>query len=138
MSNLNPVITEDGTLIFSDDLSVVVDSSGTLFINGVDIPIVNSVGVLQFATEDGKIKMSDFVLCKASKNKIGTLRCVDKKMSIKFNDIGSVSFKIYRYIDNEPNPYYDLVKGSKYIYVPNINYYRITSCNLQSEDTEQA
>lgn len=136
MSNLNPIITEDGTLIFSDDLSVVVDSSGTLFINGVDIPIVNSVGVLQFATEDGKIKIPDFVLCKASKNKIGTLRCVDKKMSIKFNDIGSVSFKIYRYIDNEPNPYYDLVKGSKYIYVPDINYYRITSCNLQSEDTE--
>lgn len=136
MSN-KPILNDDGILEFDDSISVAIDTNGTLVINGVELPIVNSMGVLQFITDkNGVMETPNFVLCKASKDKIGVLRCVDKKMSVKFNDIGNISFKIYRYIDNEPNPYYDLVKGSKYIYVPNINYYRITSCNIQSENTE--
>lgn len=136
MSN-KPILNDDGILEFDDSISVAIDTNGILVINGVELPIVNSMGVLQFITDkNGIMETPNFVLCKASKDKIGVLRCVDKKMSVKFNDIGNISFKIYRYIDNEPNPYYDLVKGSKYIYVPNINYYRITSCNIQSENTE--
>lgn len=132
-----PILNDEGSLVFDDSISVVVDSNGVLVVNGVNLPIVDSMGILQFTTDkNGIMETPNFVLCKASKDKIGVLRCVDKKMSVKFNDIGNISFKIYRYIDNEPNPYYDLVKGSKYIYVPNINYYRITSCNIQSENTE--
>ena len=77
-----------------------------------------------------------FVLCKASRERIGTLRCVNRNLSVKYNDIGELTFDVYRFDDGEENEYYDLVKTSKYIYIPEIGYYRITDCNIQSPNTD--
>lgn len=77
-----------------------------------------------------------FVLCKASRERIGTLRCVNRNLSVKYNDIGELTFDVYRFNDGEENEYYDLVKTSKYIYIPDIGYYRITDCNIQSPNTD--
>ena len=77
-----------------------------------------------------------FVLCKASRERIGTLRCVNRNLSVKYNDIGELTFDVYRFDDGEENEYYDLVKTSKYIYIPDIGYYRITDCNIQSPNTD--
>ncbi|MBD5460712.1 MAG: hypothetical protein HDR26_07190, partial [Lachnospiraceae bacterium] len=78
----------------------------------------------------------DFILCKANKERIGTLRCTEKSMDCKFNDMDEIHFTTYLYLDNEKNPYYDAVDVMKYILLPDVGFFSITSVNIQSEDTE--
>lgn len=78
----------------------------------------------------------DYVLCKANKERIGVLQCIEKNIDIKFNNLDEINFKTYLYINGEKNPYYDEVEVMKYILLPDIGFFAITSVEVGSEATE--
>lgn len=78
----------------------------------------------------------DYVLCKANKERIGVLRCTDKTVDLRFNDIDEIGFTTYLYMDGERNPLYDSIGVMKYVLLPNIGFYSITSVTVESEGTE--
>ena len=78
----------------------------------------------------------DYVLCKANKERIGVLQCKEKTIDLKFNDVDEINFTIYLYNNNERNPHYDAVDVMKYILLPDVGFYSITSVDIKSEGTE--
>lgn len=78
----------------------------------------------------------DYVLCKASRERIGILQCTEKSMEMKMNDLDEISFTTYLYMNNERNPHYDSVDLMKYLLLPGTGFFAITSVNIESEDTE--
>lgn len=77
----------------------------------------------------------DYVLCKANKERIGVLQCVEKTIDMKFNDVDEINFTTYLYNNNEKNPHYDAVDVMKYILLPDVGFYSITSVDIKSEGT---
>lgn len=78
----------------------------------------------------------DYVLCKANKERIGVLQCTEKAIDFKFTDLDEINFTTYLYADGEKNPFYDDVDVIKYILLPNIGFFSITSVNINSEGTD--
>lgn len=78
----------------------------------------------------------DYVLCKANKERIGVLQCTEKAIDFKFNDLDEINFTTYLYTDGEKNPFYDDIDVIKYILLPNIGFFSITSVNINSEGTD--
>lgn len=78
----------------------------------------------------------DYVLCKANKERIGTLPCTEKTIDFKFNDLDEIGFTTYLYNDTEKNPCYDAVDVMKYILLPDIGFFSVTSVTVESEGTE--
>jgi len=78
----------------------------------------------------------EYILCKANKERIGVLQCTGKSIDIKFNDLDEINFTTYLYIDNEKNLLYDVLDIMKYILLPNVGFYAITSVEIESESTE--
>lgn len=78
----------------------------------------------------------DYILCKANKERIGVLQCTEKCIDIKFNDLNEINFTTYLYINGERNPYYDEVDVMKYILLPDVGFFAITSVNIESEGTD--
>lgn len=84
------------------------------------------------------IEVPDYVLCKANRERIGVLNCTEKTLDVKFNDINEISFKINLYIDeNTKNPYYEAVEVMKYILLPDIGFFCISSVDIESEGTKE-
>ena len=77
-----------------------------------------------------------YILCKANKERIGSIKCIDKDITVKFNSLDEINFSTYLYIDGEKNPYYDLITEMKYILLPNVGFYAISSVAISSEGTE--
>ncbi len=78
----------------------------------------------------------NYVLCKANKERIGTLQCKEKTIDFKFNDLDEINFTTQLYIGSQKNPYYDAIDVMKYILLPNVGFFSIVSVNIESEDTE--
>lgn len=78
----------------------------------------------------------DFVLCKANKERIGVLRCTEKKLNLEFNGLREIMFTTYLFIDDERNIYYDPIDVMKYVFVPEIGFFSITSVEIESEGSE--
>ena len=78
----------------------------------------------------------DYILCKASKERIGVLQCTEKCIDFKFNDLDEINFTTHLNINDEKNPIYNDVDVMKYILLPDIGFYSITSINISSEGTE--
>lgn len=78
----------------------------------------------------------DYVLTKANKERIGIVKCTEKNITTKFNDLDEINFTTYLYIDGEKNPVYDAVEEMKYILLPNIGFFSISSVTINSEGTE--
>lgn len=78
----------------------------------------------------------NYVLCKANKERIGTLKCIEKTADIKYKDLNEIHFTTYLYIDNKRNPYYEAVDIMKYILLPDIGFFFIADCKTNSEGTE--
>lgn len=76
-----------------------------------------------------------FVLCKANGDRIGSLKCTNKKAVWKFNDLDEISFTVYLYHDNEKNRLYDKVSELQYIELPGIGRFLIGSVQTYSEGT---
>ena len=80
----------------------------------------------------------DYILCKANRERIGILNCTEKTLDIKFNDINEINFKTNLYIDgNTKNPHYEAVDVMKYILLPGIGFFCISSVNTESEGTKE-
>lgn len=78
----------------------------------------------------------EYILCKANKERIVVLQCTEKNIDIKFNDLDEINFTTYLYINGERNLYYDAIDVMKYILLPDVGFYAITSVEVGSEDTE--
>lgn len=78
----------------------------------------------------------DYVLSKANKERIGVLQCTEKKINFEFNNLDEITFTTYLYINGDRNPYYDEIDVMKYILLPDIGFFAITSVEVGSEDTE--
>ncbi|MCR2050381.1 phage tail protein [Acetatifactor muris] len=78
----------------------------------------------------------DYVLCKSNKERIGILQCTNKTIDFNFNNLDEINFTTYLYIDGIKNPYYDLVNDMKYILLPDVGFFSITSINITSEGSK--
>lgn len=78
----------------------------------------------------------DYILCKANKERVGVLECTEKNIEFKFNELDEINFTTYLYINGEKNPYYDEVDVMKYILLPDVGFFAITSVEVGSEATE--
>lgn len=77
-----------------------------------------------------------YILCKSNKERIGSISCINKNMNINVNSLDEVSFKTYLFNDGEKNIYYDLIDTMKYILLPDIGFYLISSVTINSEGTD--
>lgn len=82
------------------------------------------------------LSIPPFVLCKMNGDRIGSLKCTSKKITLKFNDYNEISFTTYLYNDNEKNILYNKLKELKCIELPNIGRFIIGSISTKSEGTE--
>ena len=78
----------------------------------------------------------DFILCKASGERIGVLRCTAKTWDHKFNEVDTLSFEIPYMMDNEIVPFYEDIDVMKYVLVP--KYGRFSIKDIQTENEGQA
>lgn len=76
-----------------------------------------------------------YILCKSNKERIGSINCTNKNITLKFNSIDEIQFNTYLYIDGEKNQYYDDINIMKGILLPDIGFYTITSVDITSEGT---
>lgn len=75
-------------------------------------------------------------MCKANKERIGILKCTSKIITPKFNSLDEINFTTYLYNDDVKNQYYDDIDVMKYILLPDIGFYAISSVDIQSEGTK--
>lgn len=78
----------------------------------------------------------DYILCKANKERIGVMHCIEKTLDYKFDDLDEINFTTYLMLDNEKNPYYDAIDVMKYVLLPGIGFFSIISVTTNSEGTE--
>ena len=85
-----------------------------------------------------KPNIPKYILCKANKERIGkgTIKCTSKTYDEKYKDLDEITFTTYMNIDNKKNPLYDEVDIMKYVLLPNVGFFSISSVNIQSEGTE--
>ena len=77
----------------------------------------------------------DYVLTKSNKERIGVIKCTEKTITSKFNDLDEINFTTNLYIDENKNPIYDEIEEMKYVYLPDIGFFAITSVDIDSEGT---
>lgn len=77
-----------------------------------------------------------YILCKSNKERIGSINCLNKNITIKFNALDEIQFNTYLYVDGEKNLYYDDINIMKGILLPEIGFYTITSVDITSEGTD--
>ena len=77
-----------------------------------------------------------YILCKSNKERIGSINCLNKNITLKFNALDEIQFNTYLYIDGEKNQYYDDINIMKGILLPDIGFYTITSVDITSEGTD--
>lgn len=79
------------------------------------------------------LEIPSFILCNVDKSPIGILNVVDRKMTYS-SEIPEISFKMYRLVDGELNPFYERVQELQFIFLDNIGYFQITSNPQTFED----
>ena len=77
-----------------------------------------------------------YILCKGNKERIGSINCVNKRITLNYNTLDEISFETYLYNDGERNELYDSIDTMKYILLPGIGFYSINSIEINSEGTE--
>ena len=91
-----------------------------------------------------QIEIPDFILCKANGEKIGVIPCAGKK-TLSINELNEITFDVYKYVDGNKNELYDLITEMKYVLLPGLFKFVITSVsenddgvNPQKEVTAQS
>lgn len=77
-----------------------------------------------------------YILCKGNKERIGSIKCLNKRITLNYNTLDEISFETYLYNDGEKNELYDSIDTMKYILLPGIGFYSINSIEINSEGTE--
>jgi len=80
----------------------------------------------------------DYILKKASGDRVGVIPCLEKTYDRKFNEPDEIQFTTLLFQDNEKNELYENIEVMKYIEVPDIGMFLITSVSEESEGTEHA
>lgn len=78
----------------------------------------------------------DYILCKSNKERIGIMKCTEKNINFNFNDLDEINFVSYLYMDGTKNLLYDAIDVMKYVLLPNIGFFCITSVSVKSESTD--
>ena len=79
-----------------------------------------------------QIEIPAFILCKANGEKIGEIPCADKK-SLSINELNEINFNVYKFIDGKENELYDLITEMKYVLLPELFKFVITSVNEEDD-----
>lgn len=74
-----------------------------------------------------------FILCKANWDRIGVIKCTNKKAVSKYNDLDEITFTTYRYTDGMLDNTYDHISEMKYVLVPDIGRFTISRVQTVSE-----
>lgn len=77
-----------------------------------------------------------FILCKASEERVGVLQCTNKKWSHKYNDLDTLSFDISYITDGTRTPFYEDIDIFKYILVPSVGLFVIKDITTNNEATD--
>ena len=91
---------------------------------------------MRMSNHFNNVSVPSFILCKANKDRVGVIKCTDKKLIKKFNDCDEISFTTYLYNNNIKNKIYDKVSELQYIEIPTIGRYIIGSIHTVSEGTK--
>lgn len=84
----------------------------------------------------GRIPEPLYILTKPNGERIGTIKCTAKNMSISFNAPDEISFSTNIYIDGKKNQLYDQIMEGQFIEVVDYGRYVIISCETSSEGTK--
>lgn len=84
----------------------------------------------------GQISEPSYILTKPSGERIDTIKCITKDMSISFNAPDEINFSTNLYIDGKKNPLYDQIVEGQFIEVIDYGRYVIISCETSSEGTQ--
>ena len=77
----------------------------------------------------------DFVLCKANGERLGVIKCTEKSIDTKYNDIDEINFSTSLFMDGVQNPVYSYIDELKYVLVPGIGFFSISTIDITSEGT---
>ena len=69
----------------------------------------------------GHLSNPDFILMKASEERVGVLQATNKQWVTKFNELDTLSFEIPFMLDGEKTSFYELIDIMKYVEIPDIN-----------------
>lgn len=83
----------------------------------------------------GQITEPSYILTKPNGERIDTIKCITKDMSISFNAPDEINFSTNLYIDDKKNPLYDQIVEGQFIEVIDYGRYVIISCETSSEGT---
>jgi len=75
----------------------------------------------------------DFILCKASEERVGILNCTAKIWEHKHKETDTLSFEIPYITDNEETPFYADIDVMKYILVPKYGLFAIKDIQTENE-----
>lgn len=84
----------------------------------------------------GQITEPSYILTKPNGERIDTIKCITKDMSISFNAPDEINFSTNLYIDDKKNPLYDQIVEGQFIEVIDYGRYVIISCETSSEGTQ--
>lgn len=86
----------------------------------------------------GHLEVPDFILVKASEERVGILSCTSKRWIHKYNDMDTMSFEIPFKTNGEKTSFYDLIDTMKHVEVPGIGRFCIKDIEISNEgqDTE--
>ena len=83
----------------------------------------------------GQIIEPQYILTKPSSERIGTIKCIAKDMSISFNAPSEINFETALYIDGKRDPLYDHIAEGQFVEVISYGRFVIVSCDITSEGT---
>lgn len=84
----------------------------------------------------GHLDEPQFILCKASEERIGVLKCTSKKWTHNYNDMDTLSFEVPYKADGKNTPFYDEIDIMKYVLVPQIGLFSIKDVEINNEGEE--
>lgn len=81
----------------------------------------------------GHLSNPNFILMKASGERVGVLACTNKSWQKKHNDMDTLSFEIPYLTDAEETLFYEDIDIMKYVEVPSIGVFAIKDVNIVNE-----
>lgn len=81
------------------------------------------------------LEIPSYILCKPNNDRIGSINCIEKKHTFKFNDYDEIKFTTHLYINEKKNILYEKINELMHIELPDIGRFVISDISIQSEGT---
>ena len=81
------------------------------------------------------LEIPSYILCKPNNDRIGSIDCIEKKHTFKFNDYDEIKFTTHLYINAKKNILYEKINELMHIELPDIGRFVISDISIQSEGT---